>query len=664
MNRFAWNADDPPFSFRLGGRDSGEWLASAGRAQTTEKAPGGAITDLHYADPSGALEVVARVRRFDAFAATDWVLEIANRGTADTLLIEDILPLDLSLTMQPGEKLRIHHAKGSSCEIDDFLPLTKDLRAGRKLALAPVGGRSSNGVLPFMNLERSGGGMVLAVGWSGQWSAAFDRSKEALRVSAGMERTRLVLRPGERIRTPRILILDWEGGDPSAGTNLLRRLLIEHYLPRIDGELVTPPVAHCLQFYYYLTGDVNAELELKALPKVADLGATAYWIDACWYGQGRDWSHEVGNWTINRKRYPDGLKPIADAAHARGMKFVLWFEPARVRHDGDLAREHPDFVLRCPENPDNTLLDFGNPGARRHILDLFSKIIAESGVDVYREDFNFDPLPYWRHADVPDRVGMTEIRYIEGHYEFWDELRRRFPKLFIDNCASGGRRIDLETLSRSLPLWPSDFTDIGGLTCGLGLHVGDQCIKAGLARWVPLFGGGVWSFTPYSTRSSIIAGFTFGTHIDPKDFVGDAEASHVHPNDVMAKGSLVWSPEFPFDDARAAIAEWKTLRPFFLGDFHLLLPLTVSYHDWCAWQFHRSDLDAGFAVFLRRHRSPFATLDAELKGIDPDAQYDVSFAHDYEQPPRRRMSGRELAKQTIAIAEMPGSVLLRYSRVK
>ena len=657
MLNFEWNADKPPFSFRLDGRPAD---VPAMRCDVRECAR---VTRACWTDAASGIEVAAEVRRFADFPAVDWVLTLTNRGAADSLILSDILPFDLALDLPAKERAYLHYAKGSRCEIDDFLPQTATLGPKSAVTLAPVGGRSSNGVLPFMNVHHRDGGFILAVGWSGQWQASFTREGGALRVTAGMQKTRLRLHPGESIRTPRILVIPY-AGDPEDGTNALRRMLLEHYLPRIDGKLVGPPVAQCLQFYYYLTGKAGEDLELAVLPKAAALGATAYWIDACWYGQGREWWQEVGNWAYNRRRYPNGLRPIADAAHARGMKFILWFEPARVRKDGDVAREHPDFVLSSPHDADNRLLDFGNPKARAHILDLFSGILEESAVDVYREDFNFDPLPYWQASDAPDRVGMTEIRYIEGHYAFWDELRRRFPKMSIDNCASGGRRIDLETLSRSIPLWSSDFNDVGGLTWGMGLHVGDQCVKAGLARWVPLLGGGVWNFTPYATRSALIGGFTFGCHIDHADFPEDRPADAPHPNDVMVKGKTLLSPDFPFDAARAAIAEWKSLREFFLGDFYLLLPLTVSYHDWCAWQFHRADRNAGFAVFLRRHRSPFPTMQVRLKAIDPNGHYEVGLASGYEDQTQRRMTGRELADITVTISGMPGSMLLRYARTE
>lgn len=654
----------PQLSFRLAGAPSNSLLEGWELQTSSEEAPGGNLTRVTRTDPESGLAVTLHVRRFDDFPAIDWVVEFENRGSADTPIIEDIEPLDISIPVPPEECLRLHHTGGSSCRMDDFLPLTTDLPPNSRRALAPNGGRSSNGAFPFMNLQGDGCGLVLAIGWSGQWAASFERGREALRIAAGMERTHLRLHPGERIRTPRILSLVWQGDDPTLGNNLLRRLLLAHYLPRIEGRLVTPPVAQCLQAYYYLTGNAGEQYELKALPRAAAVGVDTYWIDACWYGTEAEWWEAVGSWEVNRERFPNGLKPISDAAHDAGMKFILWFEPERVRPKSQLHREHPEFLLTSPADPSNLLLDLGNPDARRHITDLVSRILAENGVDIYRQDFNFDPLPYWQAADAPERIGMSEIRHVEGLYEFWDDLRRRHPRIWIDNCASGGRRIDLETVSRSLPLWPSDFSDVVGLPHGAGLPVGDQCINAGLARWVPLFGGGVWSFTPYSTRSEIIGGFTFGFHIDAKDFPPDAPRTVVTHQDVLAKGKTLLDDDFPMDAARAAIAELASIRQFFLGDFFLLLPLTVSYHDWCAWQFHREDLESGIAMFLRRHRSPFPTMEMALKCIVPDAEYDVSESRDYQEAPRRRMRGRDLIRLSVTIPDKPGSILLRYAKVK
>jgi len=394
----------PAFSFVYGGRDSAEMLPG----WEQDRAADGAR--VSYCDPKTGLQVTVLLRRFQDSPALDWVLEFENTGASDTPILESVLPLDLSVTVPERERVRLHHANGSLCRRDDFLPQLTELRPGTQKRLAPMGGRPSNGVLPFMSLQRAGGGMVLGVGWSGQWAAEFRRDGEVVRAAAGMERVHLRLRPGESIRTPRILAMPWQGDDAIEGNNQLRRLLLAHYLPRINGELVTPPVAQCIQGYFYLTGRAGEEYEMKALPKAARVGADAYWIDACWYGRGAEWWQEVGSWTINRDRFPNGLKPISDRAHEEGMKFILWFEPERVRPGSELHEEHPDFLLANESDPDNFLLNLGNAEAREWITDRISGLIRENGVDVYRQDFNFDPLPYWQQADEPDQPDAARIR--------------------------------------------------------------------------------------------------------------------------------------------------------------------------------------------------------------------------------------------------------------
>ena len=122
-------------------------------------------------------------------------------------------------------------------------------------------------------------------------------------------------------------------------------------------------------------------------------------------------------------------------------------------------------------------------------------MIASEGIDFYRSDFNIDPLPFWRAADAEDRQGITEIRYVEGYLAYWDELRRRHPGMLIDSCASGGRRNDLETMRRAVPLLRTDFE---------GNPEGNQCHTYGFGLWLPYFNAvHNWSESPYRFRSSI-----------------------------------------------------------------------------------------------------------------------------------------------------------------
>ncbi|MHB0859154.1 MAG: glycoside hydrolase family 36 protein [Anaerolineae bacterium] len=642
-----WTSDAVPFSFVYDGAPSADllpgWVSEAAGESPSEAD----LQHITFRDPGTGLSVTAHVRSYPDYPATEWVLEFENLGSEETPLLEQILPLDTSSSLDAQAKATLHYARGSACDLDDYLPQShsllhpKDHRLRPKgIRLTPHGGRSSNGLLPFMNLQCPGGGYVLAIGWTGQWAAEWTRGEADLRVQAGMERTCLRLHPGEKIRTPRILVILYQGDDPLAGNNLLRRVILDHYTPRIGGEIVLPPITHMTQSTYYRTGEMGEESQLRTIPQAAALGVEVFWMDACWYGQQRehaDWWSNVGDWSIRQDAFPRGLKPIAEATHAAGMEYIVWWEPERVYRGTTIAREHPEFLLHAPHDSNNALFDLGQPEACRYMTETIANVIETSGIDHYRQDFNFEPLPYWQANDAPDRIGMHEIRHIEGLYAMWDALLARFPGLWIDNCASGGRRIDLETTMRSFPLWRSDYSDVGGPLQGPWLSIGDQIQTAGLARWVPLHAGAVWTFDPYAFRSALSTGITPYDNIE--------------------------APGYPADTVRLALAELKSLRPYYLGDFYPLLPLTASASDWCAYQFDRPDLQAGFAIFLRRHESPFSTMEAGLRGLDPDAAYAVTLSDSFVEPEPERLRGVDLMQRAIVLPERSSSLLLRYRRL-
>ncbi len=481
--------------------------------------------------------------------------------------------------------------------------------------------------------------MLLAIGWTGSWKASFQQAAAGIQIQAGMIATHLKLFPGEKIRTPRIMLSAWQGSDVQAGQNHLRRLVLNHYSRKVDGAIVLPPLAHMTMSTYHKTSKTDEAYELKALERAAELGLEAFWVDACWYGSGRGWWEDVGDWQVRRASFPNGLKPIGDAAHAKGMKFVLWFEPERVRHDTPIALEHPDFLLHNKQEPINLLLDLGNPQAWSYIVEVVSERIREGGVDIYRQDCNFDLAPYWAENDAADRIGISEIRHIEGLYAFWDELLRRFPKLAIDNCASGGRRIDLESTLRSFPLWRSDFSDVGALNLAAGqLQLGDQSQTTGLSRWLPLHSASIWSFTPYAFRSAMSIGLVVYCSMLDEDF--------------------------PMETARLAFAELKRVRPYLLGDFYELIPLTVNDVDWCAYQFHRPDLEAGVALFFRRHSSPYSSVQVALHGLDSTAEYEFGSSETFAEPIYESVGGQRLTQLTVALETPLSSTLIYYRKAR
>jgi alpha-galactosidase len=579
----------------------------------------------------GQVYAWCEVRGWQDLSAVEWVGRLRNDGALESPLLEAIAAADLNFTVPPG-KLTVYHARGSTCEITDFLPQQTELAVGDSLELAPVNGRSSNGTLPFFNIAWPGGGVVVAIGWSGQWKATLHRRTDALELWVGQEHTRLRLHPGEQIRTPRVLLVFWEGAEPLVGNNRLRQLLLAHYCPRRDGELILPPVTHNTWFLCNEGNEASEENQLAAVRRLAelDLGVEAFWLDAGWFEGG--WPSGVGSWVPKPEHWPRGLAPLAEAAHAQGMRFVVWFEPERVAAGSRIAREHPEYVLAREPGPwpgtYDGLFNLADAQARRFLADLLSQAIAEHGIDIYRHDFNIDPLAFWRAADQPEREGLTEIRYVEGFYELWDELRRRHPHIFIDNCASGGRRIDLETIARSLPLWRSDTQ------CAQRPQpIHDQVQTAGLTRWVPLHSAGVWAVDPYHFWSVAQTGVNLCFSLSADNF--DAAA------------------------ARQRIGELKRWRPLWLGNFWPLTAVTTSEADWCAWQLHDSQRGAGLVMAFRRAQAPEA-IELRLHEIDAKANY---MLRDELTGQAEEVSGEVVAHLRVEADAQPAVRLLSYWRL-
>jgi len=620
----------PPFSFIYEGKPSSQFLMDWQFSQKTKRLDDTKKEHLFtYTDPHTGLEVCCKCEVFLDFPAIEWVITFKNGGSDDTPIIGDIQALDTSFTRKRNGEFILHRAEGSSATIRDFAPIENPLPPGSRTRFGSLGGRSSNTTaFPFFNIEAPGEGVMIGIGWSGQWGVELFRDGgTTLSVSAGMELTHLYLHPDEQIRTPRILLLFWEGNDRIRGHNMLRRFILLHHTPQKDGKPVTIPFA--------CSGEpLNEQTEqnqIAAASRYAELGIDVeyFWLDAGWFEGG--WPNGVGNWFIRKDAFPHGLRVVADAVKKMGMGFILWFEPERVYQDTWLDREHPDWILRVPgtrthvgrrAGHQNGLLNLGNPEALQWLIDHVSTMIEKEGISVYRHDFNMDPLPYWRAADEVDREGISEIRYIEGLYAFWDGLLARHPNLIIDNCASGGRRIDLETTSRSIPLWRTDYI----------YEHSPQCHTYGLNLYLPCSSTGAGEPTIYDFRGAVSGGIALGWNLCAADF--------------------------PMEQAKSLIHEWKRLRPLFYGDFYPLTPYSVSNDVWMAYQFHREDLGQGMLLAFRRPNASDLTARLRLRGLLPSGRYELNFE---DTGNKQTFTGEELAAGIdVTIEQTPGSLLVTY----
>jgi alpha-galactosidase len=636
----------PPFSFEYGGKNSDDfitkWDYRTERIKSVET--GSQEVVFHYLDPATGLRVSCQVTCFSDFRAIEWVLKFSNTSGRNSPVIEKAATIHHTFASQVHGSFILHHAKGSNAERSDFQPIDETLQFGQDIYLTPAGGRSSdNTAFPFFNLEMPGQqGVMVAIGWTGKWYAdIFQNDSQSVCLTSGMEKMQVSLYPKEEIRTPKICLLFWNGEDRMIGHNQFRQFILAHHSRKVDGKFAEYPLSGSFDYgdpapcgeYNCLTSEFAIALvkryqQFRILPEV-------FWLDAGWYtGCGWDkekgeWWQNVGNWTVDKERFPDGLRPVADAVHTVGAKFMVWFEPERVRPGTQIDREHPEWLVKI-KGRDDYLFDLGNKDARIWLTDYISNLIRKEGIDYYRQDFNFDPMPYWDASNHPGRTGIAEIRHIEGLYAYWDSLLVRFPKLLIDNCASGGRRIDLETTSRSAPLWRTDYQ--------YGEPNGYQSHTFGLNFYLPIHGTAIYKTDSYTFRSGL-----GGTAVMNWEVTGRESES--------------------IPSIQKRIKDYLNLRPYFYGDYY---PLTSSRNTtrdniFLAYQLNRPEKGDGIILAFRRRDCSEETIKVRLGGMDQKATYNLDF-EDYGI--KIQKTGLELTEGLdISFPQKPASLLVRYTKI-
>ena len=609
--------------------------------------------------PDGRLTLVTTLTRYRDFPVVEWLPELVNEGDAPSGIVSDFHSLALSLDVEdrstgyiqtpyssvckyPLVDVRLRRTLGSKNCQSDFTPDPVMLRPRYPqncVRLDTDEGRSSAAWLPFFGLDFTETlGINAGIGWSGCWFAEFRHLEDHLEIDAGMPRTHFRVLPGERLRQPSVFLHLRDGLTVEEGQNELRRFLLRHHSPRqADGTPRRTPLPFCAW------GGQTTDAMLRAIEWKTkhDLPFDTLWVDAGWFGDDRpvspteygasDWARTVGHWRVNRVPHPDGFRPVADAAHKAGMRFLLWVEMERVIPGVPVTREHPEWLLHTKDNPFSLLLNLGDEGARAWAVAQVERLVREEGVDDYRQDFNFNTIPYWRDNDTADRVGVTEMKYIGGLYRFWDELHARFPGMLIDNCASGGRRIDFETNSRSICLYRSDMLGRPWYDCAEA----NQVEIPGLTPWVPLHSGGTTVVT--GDDYAFFSGVTTG--VDGPMF------------DERLAADPAW--------LRGVLIAARRLADCFYGDFHLLTQDPGSRRGLYAYQCHLPDEGRGAMAVFRRAKGDEAELLPELRSIDPAARYEVETFRGGTEV----ISGATFATRAVRL-DKPRSVrLLFYRRI-
>lgn len=598
-------------------------------------------TTVEGRDPQTGLGLRVECTEYLDYPVLEWVAWFANTGSRPTPIISNILALD---TRFQGSSPVLQHSNGDFCSGEGYRGQESPVPEGKSLTFAPAGGRPCDHAFPYYRVVFRGCGLSLAIGWPAQWSATFTGLADGVHLRAGQEQTHLRLMPGETIRTPRIAVMSWTG-DAARAANLWRRWYRAHILPRPNGRPLTPRlVGHGTDEGEEFTA-ATGENQVRHIEQWAQRGIPldVWWIDAGWYPcrdkeRRRKWPI-TGTWAPDPERFPKGLKPVSDCAARHGADLLIWFEPERVRPGTQLDREHPEWLLRLKGKEDR-LLNLGNPTCRRWLTDHVCALIRENGIRIYRQDHNFPPLQYWRANEAEDRQGMNENLHVQGYLRYWDDLLARNPGLWIDSCASGGRRNDLETMRRSVPLHYTDF--------GYGNHPVKLSFHHVLFEWLPYFKEVTLSWdlegkTRYDRR---VDSFSYHCGLGP----------------MIIPCIDIRRDDYDYDLIRRMLGIWRRAADLMLnGDYYPLTPIHRTPEKWVARQFDCPETGRGFVQGIRLPACPEKTLLTHPQALRPDAAY---LFENPETGETRELSGEALRNDGFAftLSKRSGAVWFYHAK--
>ncbi len=199
------------------------------------------------------------------------------------------------------------------------------------------------------------------------------------------------------------------------------------------------------------------ESALKDIDIAAELGFEVFFLDAGWYApEGVEWYETMGDWEIDEGKYPDGLKPLADYVHNKGMLFGLWMEPERMVQGSNVFKEHPEYRLMKYRQTRCGHLDVCSD-AINFMETKIDSLIGDQNLDFFRLDYNAGNMGAFGFSLQDGFVENGYWRYYEKWYGMWERLKRKYPNVILENCSSGGGRTDLGMMQLFHHTWISDW---------------------------------------------------------------------------------------------------------------------------------------------------------------------------------------------------------------
>ena len=320
-------------------------------------------------------------------------------------------------------------------------------------------GRSSKGNHPWFALTRRDGHVLSAsVVWSGNWIFRFEPlGRDGYQISGGLNDWEFFkdLQPGQSMDSPAVVLT--LGEDLNQVSQQYARVGRKHWYPR--NELSSRAPVEWNHWWPYEDAEINEEVFARNVAEAEKMGFEVCTLDAGWFGPsdaGTFWEHYRGDWhLVNQDRFPNGLRALSDQVHARGMKFGIWCEIEGLGEKAQVAIDHPDYVAQ--RNGERLgYVCFGNPAVQDWAYATLARLITEYNADWIKIDYNLDAGAGCNRTDHGHGAGDGLFEHYLGYYRVMGRIREDFPHVVLENCSSGGLRIDLAIMRYTFMAFLSD----------------------------------------------------------------------------------------------------------------------------------------------------------------------------------------------------------------
>jgi alpha-galactosidase len=326
--------------------------------------------------------------------------------------------------------------------------------------------------------------------WSGGYSFEFDLDADAdttdraarlfFRAGPDAPAPQRIIEPGETVKTPEmhlgLVFGDLDVAIQAMHEHLRRSVFMSQ--PRGRGGWIESGIGPEVE--------ITVEWVNHAIDVAADIGAEVFFIDASWYAPPYgEWWSTVGDWEVNRQRFPEGLKPFRERARQKGMLWGLWMDAERIGSKSRVAKEHPDWISVAYDGEKRLgdLLDLTNPEVAQWMEEQIARVIEDNELEFFRLDYNVGGLGPGAKTIRHGYIENGYWRYYEALYNIYERLRARFPHVIFENCAGGGGRTDIGHVRRFSHTWvtdwqiaPRSFTITNGMTMALPPEYVDRLV--------------------------------------------------------------------------------------------------------------------------------------------------------------------------------------------